>query len=71
MQKVWRQVAAGTVLASGGEDGNVRLWNPVDGKETASIGAHGAKVTSLVFAPTGAQLVDPSRLTLGGPSERI
>jgi hypothetical protein len=47
----------GTVLAGGGNDKAVRLWDPATGAETAALaGAHTAGVSGLAFTPDGRTL---------------
>jgi eukaryotic-like serine/threonine-protein kinase len=56
----------GAVLASGGSDGDVRLWQ-VEGDEERVLGHHPGRVSSLAFAPDGRHLA--SRTTT--PSDRV
>lgn len=47
----------GTVLASGGNDKAVRLWDPATGEELATLtGPHTATVAGLAFTPDGRTL---------------
>jgi WD40 repeat protein len=51
---------AGKVLASGGDDGKIRLWNVADGSELFSRQAHTAMVLNLAFSPDGKTLASGS-----------
>jgi len=46
----------GTLLASGGEDNTVRLWDSVAGKPVAVLEGHDDTVRSLAWSPDGALL---------------
>jgi len=46
----------GTVLASSGNDGSVRLWNPRTGQALRTLHGHNRPVTSLAFSPDGARI---------------
>ncbi|MCD4685370.1 MAG: WD40 repeat domain-containing protein [Anaerolineae bacterium] len=50
---------AGTVLASGGADQTVRLWDAVTGAPVVTLIAHGRDITTLTFSP------DDTMLTAG------
>jgi WD40 repeat protein/tRNA A-37 threonylcarbamoyl transferase component Bud32 len=50
----------GKLLASGGADGVVRIWNSVDGKSLHIIRAHGSAVTGVAFSPDGRWLASSS-----------
>lgn len=52
--------ANGQLLAAAGKDGNVRLSNPNDGKDVATISGHKAAITGLAFHPAGNQLASGS-----------
>ena len=55
--------AAGTLLAGGGADGTVRVWNPATGAPAGPVvhpAAGNAAVTSLAFNPTGTLLAGGS-----------
>eukprot|EP00002_Diphylleia_rotans_P040818 TRINITY_DN9775_c0_g1_i1.p1 TRINITY_DN9775_c0_g1~~TRINITY_DN9775_c0_g1_i1.p1 ORF type:complete len:481 (+),score=70.87 TRINITY_DN9775_c0_g1_i1:74-1516(+) len=41
------------ILASGSNDGSIRLWNPENGACIQVISQHGSHVTSMVFSPDG------------------
>src|SRR6516165_5017615 len=41
----------GTKIASGGQDGRVRIWDATTGKETARLVGHQGLVRSVVFSP--------------------
>lgn len=45
-----------TTLASAGEDGTVRLWNPLEGSQLAVLKGHRGSVHTVAFAPDGTQL---------------
>jgi WD40 repeat protein len=49
--------ADGRLLASGGDDGTVRLWDPEDGAELGEPLDAGAPVTDVVFSPDGDRLL--------------
>ncbi len=48
--------ADGRYLASGGTDGEVRVWNAEDGKQVAKLDGHAGRVLGLAFSPDGAAL---------------
>lgn len=50
----------GQILASGGWDGTVRVWDTGTGKELRTMRAHGREVTGLTFAPSGTVLASAS-----------
>jgi WD40 repeat protein len=50
----------GTMLATGGADGIVRVWDAESGKTMRTIAAHSGKVTSLAFSPDGYTLASGS-----------
>ena len=50
----------GTRLASGGEDGGIKLWDPVTGHERSALNGHEAAVTCLAFSPNGRLLASAS-----------
>ncbi len=56
----------GSVVASGGSDGGVRVWGLADGEPFMSISGLGARVTALAIHPDGERLaaVVGTRLTL-------
>src|SRR5205823_1125893 len=47
----------GAVLASGGDDHVLRLWEAATGKPLETLRGHEASVTALAFAPDGATLL--------------
>lgn len=47
---------AGTVVATGGEDGTIRLWNPVDWSTTDTLGGDQLAILGLQFSPDGSRL---------------
>lgn len=51
----------GLVLASAGDDGTVRLWNPETAAMVHALDAHGPGSTALVFSPDGTILVSGGR----------
>jgi hypothetical protein len=53
--------ANGSVLASGDEEGSVRLWDPSDGRRLRSLSAHAGGVTSLAYRPDGRLLASSGR----------
>jgi WD40 repeat protein/tetratricopeptide (TPR) repeat protein len=46
----------GQVLASGGDDGIVKLWNATTGQHLAHLNAHNGRVCALAFSPDGSVL---------------
>lgn len=46
----------GDILASGGDDGFVRLWQVRDGKQRLALPGHQGRVSQLAFAPDGKTL---------------
>ena len=51
---------AGQVLASGGEDGKIILWDPLTGRQLAALKGHSSAVLTIAFDPIS------SRLASGG-----
>ena len=54
--KVRRLWSDGKLLASGGKDGAVKLWDFTRGKELRAFKGHTGGVTRVVFHPDGKQL---------------
>ena len=50
----------GSILASSGQDGTVRLWNPERGVNYAVLRGHTEEVYSVAFSPDGRTLVSAS-----------
>lgn len=48
------------LLATSGEDGTVRLWNPATGECTATLVGHTGRVTALAVAPDGTWIASAS-----------
>src|SRR5262249_41636849 len=46
----------GTLVASGGKDGSLRLWQVATGKHLRSLAGHAGGVTALAFSPDGQTL---------------
>ena len=46
----------GTWLASGGEDGTVRIWDPATGQQRAALTGHDGAVRAVAIAPDGTWL---------------
>ena len=47
----WPSRPTAATLATGGEDGEVRLWDTASGRERASLSGHSDMVTCLAFSP--------------------
>jgi WD40 repeat protein/tRNA A-37 threonylcarbamoyl transferase component Bud32 len=63
--------ADGKLLASGGQDQFVRVWNPDTGTEKWSLDAHGGGVRRVAFSPDGRRLVTAfGDGTFGGVMDR-
>ncbi|MCA9911343.1 MAG: serine/threonine protein kinase, partial [Anaerolineae bacterium] len=50
----------GQILASGGRDGTIKLWNPQDGALLTALEGHGKPVLTLAFHPGGHLLASGS-----------
>lgn len=57
----FRPTGNGNVLASGGEDGSVRVWDAAAGAETFSLAGHREGVRKLAWAASGRVLASGSR----------
>ncbi|MFD9210146.1 TIR domain-containing protein [Streptomyces sioyaensis] len=44
------------LLATAGDDRVVRLWNPLDGRETARLTGHTSRILTVAFSPDGSLL---------------
>jgi WD40 repeat protein len=50
----------GRVLASGGQDGLIKLWDPTSGQELATLAGHRSCVNVVVYSPDGQILISAS-----------
>jgi WD40 repeat protein len=50
----------GMTLASGSLDTTVRLWDPVTGREVATLRGHTSRIIRLAFSPDGKTLASGS-----------
>lgn len=50
----------GRAIASGSEDGTIRLWDVPTGRTIATLKGHSAQVTSVAFSPNGQTLASAS-----------
>lgn len=51
----------GRLLASGAEDGTIKLWNPRTHDLIRTLAGHGAAVTSVAFSPDGLRVLSGSK----------
>jgi len=51
---------SGRILASGGQDGAINLWDPISGRQLASFAAHRSCVNALAYSPNGQLLASGS-----------
>ncbi len=51
----------GSMVAAGGADRSIRIWNVKTGQETLTLLGHEDEVTSVVFLPSGEELLSISR----------
>jgi hypothetical protein len=65
--------ADGTILAAGGNDSAIHLWDLLTGEELPPLAGHSAPVRALVFTPDGKQLVsfDAEGLRLAWKVDRL
>src|SRR5262249_13463546 len=65
--------ADGTLLAAGGNDSAIHLWELLTGEEFPPLAGHAAPVRALVFTPDGKQLVsfDAEGLRLAWKVDRL
>src|SRR5262249_57304655 len=49
-----------TILASGGDDNAIKLWDIASGRPLATLAGHQGTVTSVAFAPSGDRLASGS-----------
>ena len=55
----------GTWLASGGDDGSVRIWDPATGQQRATLTGHAGPVTAVAIAPDGTWLASAGGVATG------
>ncbi len=51
----------GRILASGGTDNTIKLWDIATGRELRTLTGHDALLTSVDFSPDGSTLLSASR----------
>jgi predicted Ser/Thr protein kinase len=59
----------GDLLASGGADRTIRLWDARTGRTKATLGPHAGKVEALAFSPDGALIASVTEVADSAPGE--